>query len=243
MLRRIDFLLVIFLFSVSLLSTGCATIMSRGYDDLTIESNPTGAKVYLGAEHLGTTPFTKRFERVTFETPEITFRKEGYKTQTVMLGRSLAPISLWNFIFFPTAVGVTSWGIDAGTGNMIQYTPDSYLLDLQKTGEEGSTSWKRRHRVLAFVLTNQLNLMKDISKGGGEHLNAYYQLDIASKSTISYPSFLETVRKNSGKLVFCMNGLELHQMLKDLGGTTVSRTQIGSHLHRAQIGSHLHRAQ
>lgn len=193
-------------------------MFARSYDDLTIESNPPGAEVFMGTEQIGTTPFTKRFERVTFETPEITLRKEGYKPQTVTLERTLATPALGNFVFILTTMGVTSWAIDAASGNMIQYTPTSYLIDLQRLGSEESASWRRNHVTLAFVLTNQMNLMKDISKGSGEYLEAYYQLNIAPMSTASYPSFVDTVRKESGSLLLCENGLELHQALEEIRG-------------------------
>jgi hypothetical protein len=193
-------------------------MFSRSYDDLTIESNPPGAEVFMGAEQIGTTPFTKRFERVTFEAPEITLRKEGYDPQSVTLERTLATPALGNLVFILTTMGVTSWGIDAASGNMIQYTPDSYLIDLQKFGSGGSASWRRNHVTLAFVLTNQMNIMQDISKGGGEYLEAYYQLNIAPMSTASYPSFVDTVRNESGSLLLCENGLELHQALEEIRG-------------------------
>lgn len=207
---------LIFLCLVSLLFGGCATMFSRNYDDLTIESNPPGAEVFMGAEQIGTTPFTKRFKRVTFETTEITFRKEGYKPQTVTLGRSLATPALGNLVFVLTTMGVTSWGIDAASGNMIQYSPTSYLIDLQRLGSEESAFWRSNHITLAFVLTNQMNLMQDISEGGGEYLEAYYQMNNAPMAAASYPSFVDTVRKESGALLLCENGLELHQALEEI---------------------------
>jgi hypothetical protein len=222
MTRTKGFFPVVFLFSALLLSSGCATMFSREYDDLTIESNPPGAEVYLGAEHIGTTPFTKRFDRETFESPQITLRKNGYKPQTVTLQRTLEKTSLLNFGFFLTTCGVTSWAIDAASGSMIRYAPDSYLIDLQRIGDEGSASWRRRHLTLAFVLSSQANLMKDISRGGGEYLEAYYHLNFAPASMNSYPAFLQAVRKESAALLTCTNGLELDRALKYLFTTRAS---------------------
>ena len=216
MIRIKGFFPVVFLFSALLLSSGCATMFSREYDDLTIESNPPGAEVYLGAEHIGTTPFTKRFDRDTFESPQITLRKEGYKPQTVTLQRTLEKTALLNFGFFLTTCGVTSWAIDAASGSMIRYAPDSYLVDLHRLGDEGSASWRRHHLALAFVLTNHPNLMTDISRGRGEYLEAYYHLNFAPVSTASYPAFLQAIRKESAELLECTNGLELERALKCL---------------------------
>jgi hypothetical protein len=216
MMRTWGFFPVVFLFTALLLSGGCATMFSREYDDLTIESNPPGAEVYLGADHIGTTPFTKRFDRETFESPQITLRKKGYKPQTVTLERTLEKTALLNFGFFLTTCGVTSWAIDAASGSMIRYAPDSYLIDLQRNGDEGSASWRRRHLALAFVLTSQPNLMTDISRGGGEYLEAYYHLNFTPVSTASYPVFLHAVRKESAALLVCTKGLELDRALKCL---------------------------
>jgi hypothetical protein len=209
------------LLAVSLLSSGCATMFSRSYDDLTIESNPPGAEVFIGAEKIGTTPFTKRFDRVAFDSPEITLRKEGYKPKTVTLERTVATPALGNLVFILTTMGVTSWGIDAASGNMIQYAPDSYLIDLQRLDSGGSASWHKNHVTLAFVLTNQMNLMRDISKGGGEYLKAYYQLNIAPISTASYPTFVDRVRKESRSVLLCENGLELYHALIEISRKTI----------------------
>jgi hypothetical protein len=189
------------------------------YDDLTIESEPSGAEVYIGADHIGTTPFTYRFDRVTFESPEITIRKEGYKSQTVRLERTFDNYALLNLGFILTTSGVTSFGIDAASGNMTKYAPNSYLIDLQKTGGESSASWRRHHSVIAFVLTNHMNLMKDISKGGGEYTKAYYDLKVAQGSRVTYPEFLENVQRQSESLVSCKSEMELYRALDNIIAT------------------------
>jgi len=196
-----------------LISAGCATLFSRGYDDLTIESNPPGAEVYWGAEKIGTTPFTRRFDRDTFEIPKLTFRKAGYLTQTVTLQRTLERTALFNFGFFLTTCGGTSWGIDAVSGNMIRYTPDSYLIDLQKADDVGSATWQQRHLALAYLLTNQANLLSDIARGGGDYLEAYYFLHATPATLAAYPAFLQAVRQSAPRLLACETGLELDQAL------------------------------
>jgi len=196
-----------------LILCGCATLFSRSYDDLTIESNPPGAEVYWGAEKIGTTPFTRRFDRDTFEIPKLTFRKAGYQTQTVTLQRTLEKTALFNFGFFLTTCGGTSWGIDAVSGNMIRYAPDSYLIDLQKADEVGSADWQQRHLALAYLLTNQPHLQSDIARGGGEYLEAYFYLHATPATIETYPGFLQAVHNKATALLACDRGLELHQAL------------------------------
>jgi len=191
-------------------------MFSRGYDDLTIESNPPGAEVYWGAEKIGITPFTRRFDRDTFEIPKLTFRKAGYQTQEVALQRTLEKTALFNFGFFLTTCGGTSWGIDAVSGNMIRYAPDSYLIDLQKTEDVGSADWQQRHLALAYLLTNQPHLQTDIARGGGEYLEAYFYLHATPATVDTYPGFLQAVHSEATALLACDSGLELDRALRRL---------------------------
>lgn len=215
MIKTKGFFTMALLLSALLLASGCATIFAPGYDDITIESNPPGAEVYVGTEVIGTTPFTKRFDRKTFAHVQITLRKEDYKPETVPLQRTLETTSLFNFGFISTTAGGTSWGIDALSGNMIRYQPNSYLIDLQKSGDEESAIWQMRHHALRFVLSNKISLAADISRNGGEYLEAYYRL-FAPVSTATYPAFLRAVSDESAALLDCANGLELSWALEGL---------------------------
>lgn len=136
---------------IVILLSGCASMNAPDSDKISINSIPAGAKVYDGANLLGTTPMTHTFKRDTFQKKTLTLRKEGYKSQDLLLGTTLAKEALWNLAFITTTMGVTSWGIDAANGNMVQYHPDSYLIDLEKRGRPESARIRRAFSV--FVLS------------------------------------------------------------------------------------------
>lgn len=64
------FLLVL----LPLLATGCAGVRR----ELTVESNPPGALVYLNGDEVGRTPVTREF--LYYGTMDLRLRKDGYET-------------------------------------------------------------------------------------------------------------------------------------------------------------------
>ncbi len=176
-----------------LLFSGCATMFSRGEDQITIKSDPEGADVYEGANLLGKTPLIHKFNRETFKQKKLTIRKAGYKSQELRLQKVLARAALLNFGFILTSYGVTSWGIDAASGNMMEYSPDSYFIELKS--EENSTSQKddlRRQR-LRFVLLNQHELLENLAEGDGEYLRAFFEIREPEQSIDNYEQFLSQI--------------------------------------------------
>src|SRR5687768_9820611 len=60
------------LVSLALLAAGCVGVRR----ELTVESDPPGALVYLNGEEVGRTPLTKEF--VYYGTVDLQLRKDGY---------------------------------------------------------------------------------------------------------------------------------------------------------------------
>jgi hypothetical protein len=154
---------VVSFFCFAFILNGCATMLAPGADTITIKTIPAGAQVYDGATLLGKTPITHSFKRETFEQKTLTLRLPGYKSQELMLQRSLEKKSLWNFVFFLTTCGATSWGIDALNGNMVMYSPDSYLIDMKKNGAGPQNKDGARWDRIRFAVMNRDNLMENTS--------------------------------------------------------------------------------
>lgn len=171
------------------LFTGCATMYAPGSDNITIKTNPDGADIYYGANLLGQSPIVYTFDRETFQRQSLVIRKQGYKTKEVLLGTTLEKKALLNFGFFITTSGATSWAVDAATGNMIKYFPDSYLIDLEK--DDNSSVQKNHSRIhrFRFVVMNQAHLMKDIAAGDGEYLRAYFENRFPNTTSNTYQMF------------------------------------------------------
>ena len=109
--------------SVIVIFTGCATVISGISQDITFESSPSGAAVFLDGERYGVTPFTATLKKNKFKS----FRVEldGYNTISRSLGKEVDLVALlsvfWDF-------GTT----DVLTGAVMKYDSNSYFIELQK---------------------------------------------------------------------------------------------------------------
>ena len=205
---------VVFLLSVSflLLSSGCATLFSQKEDTITIKTEPPGAEVYEGTTPLGTTPLTHTFKRDTFKQIKVNIRKEGFKTGELELRRTLDKTALWNLGYILTTGGITSWGIDATTGAMIEYDPKSYYIDLEPINRAPTLSERGRRNRMAFVLFNHHRLKSDIARGEGEYLSAYYRI---SDTAEPYRTFLQRIRKEAPALLSKEDGADFYRYLEE----------------------------
>ena len=192
---------LMFVLTLVMLS-GCATMNAPDEDKVSINTIPPGAKVYDGANLLGTTPVTLVFKRETFQKKDLVLRMPGYKSHELQLGTVLAKEAMWNFAFITTTFGVTSWGIDAASGNMVQYHPNSYLIDLEKEATSENRKDQTRAERFRFVVVNQDQLQKDIARGGGEYLQAYFTIRPRTASAGNdYQAFQGRVSRNAAHLL------------------------------------------
>lgn len=202
--------------AMCILASGCATMYTPESDNVTIQSNPEGADVYYGAQLLGTTPLTYSFKRDTFERKTLSIRKKGYKNQEVLLEKTLEKKALYNIAFITTTLGVTSWGIDAASGHMIKYSPDSYLIDLEKVNQSAREKDHARFQRLRFVVLNQYYLINDIATGDGEYLRAYFDSRPSNETVHPYQSFLKNVSSKSQLLLSTLDPLDFYNCLEKI---------------------------
>lgn len=199
---------------VAVLLSGCASIYAPDSDSITIKTIPEGAKVFEGTNLLGTTPLTCTFKRDTFQKKNLTLRKEGYKSQDLVLGTVLERDALLNFAFITTTSGVTSWGIDALNGNMVKYHPDSYLIDLEKEGTQGVRKDQTRFQRLRFVAFNGDRIRQDIAAGDGEYLRAYFEIRKTTGIAGDYQAFLGGISRSAPRLLSLSDPAELYSSLE-----------------------------
>jgi len=199
---------------IIVLLSGCASMNAPDSDKISINSIPEGAKVFDGANLLGTTPMTYTFKRDTFKKKNLTLRLDGYKSQDLLLGTVLAKEALWNFAFICTTMGVTSWGIDAANGNMVQYHPDSYLIDLEQDGAPAVRKDQTRLERLRFVALNKDHLQRDIALGDGEYLRAYYKIRPQEWTAQDYQAFRGRVSRNALYLLSLGDTVEFYKSLE-----------------------------
>lgn len=65
-----------------------AVLLSSCASSTTIQSNPTGAKVYLNGEPVGVTPYTHTDTKIVGSTTQVRLEKDGYETLYTAFSRN-----------------------------------------------------------------------------------------------------------------------------------------------------------
>jgi len=106
---------------VGLLLSGCASIISGTSQDLTFNSNPEGAKVYLDGKVVGVTPFTFAAQKNKYDTMRI--EKKGFVSINRNLNKKFDGVAMIN-IFWDLST------TDAITGAVFKYEENSYFIEM-----------------------------------------------------------------------------------------------------------------
>lgn len=101
---------------------GCATIISKSSESITIDSSPQSAEVYIDGAMVGSTPMTLKLEKNKKDT--VMVKKEGYKTVSRDLTKQYDPVTLLSFFWDASTT-------DFITGAAMEYEPKSYFFELQ----------------------------------------------------------------------------------------------------------------
>ena len=109
--------------------SGCSTIVNGKSQSITIDSNVKGAEVLINQVVVGQTPFVGQAPRGS--APQITVRKEGYESKTVVADTGFEPI-FWGNIIIGGVLGSTT---DAASGSMYKYSPASLNIELKPVGK------------------------------------------------------------------------------------------------------------
>lgn len=100
-----------------------ATIFHGTTQNISINSDPEGAEVYVDGQLMGTTPVTLTLKKGKYKTIEI--RKKCYKPVTLTFQKSFDPVAILN-IFWDLST------TDFLTGALWEYSPNHYFVKLQK---------------------------------------------------------------------------------------------------------------
>lgn len=119
-----------------LLSSGCATVTRGTTEQLTIQSEPSGAAVRLSNGFTGITP-------ATFTVPRkgdliVTLSKEGYETTEINVASQLAGAGTAGFLGNVLIGGIIGGGVDIATGATLSHVPNPVKVTLVKNKENSS---------------------------------------------------------------------------------------------------------
>lgn len=115
--------------SILVLLAGCASIAHGRYQQVAINSNPSGAHVTVdcggGAQAAGQTPATVNLKR-NADPCKVNLSKDGYEDASVVFARVISGW-IWGNLFFG---GIPGWIIDGADGAAFNRVPDSAQVNL-----------------------------------------------------------------------------------------------------------------
>lgn len=106
--------------------SGCASIVSGASQQLSFNSEPSGADVKVNGQKTCTTPCTQMFKRSN--STIVSIEKEGYVSETINPSTGLDSW-FWGNIIFGGLIGSTT---DFANGAAYQYQPNMYNINLKK---------------------------------------------------------------------------------------------------------------
>jgi hypothetical protein len=153
---------------VTAIVVGCATIASGTSQNITVNSNVDGARVYLDNEQVGVTPFTGS---VSKGKDALRVEADGYRSEIVSLSKSLDPLFWGNIILGGTLGSAT----DFVSGAAYQYAPATYQVELRAPAQSDA-DFQRQLVVRKFALVYVDAIARDLAAGSGDHLEALVAL-------------------------------------------------------------------
>lgn len=112
---------------VSVLGSGCATIINGTTQKIPISSVPTGAKVTVDQSTGYTTPTVLDLSRKRNHTLQVSLG--GYNTEVITLQSVMSGAVMGNLVLG----GLIGWGVDAASGAQKRLVPESIHITLQPT--------------------------------------------------------------------------------------------------------------
>ena len=161
-------LAAIVLLGLSAFVLGCATITKGTSQQISITSNVDGATLYLDGLVIGTTPY---YGEVPKNKKELKVEKEGYRTVTIVLSKTLEGMFWGNIILGGTLGSIT----DFATGGAYAYVPATYQVDL-KSDTQSALDFEQEYAVRKFSMIYIDEISRDLAEGEGEYLSALLEL-------------------------------------------------------------------
>jgi hypothetical protein len=114
---------------LALAGGGCATMFTGSTQQVTVSSQPPGARVMVNGAYSGVTPVALLLK--TEHDYTLTLQREGYRDTTGAVFREFNPVAALNL------VSLVCWAIDIATGAIWRLTPGAVYVTLQSVGVPG----------------------------------------------------------------------------------------------------------
>ena len=152
----------------SLMISSCATIVKGTTQSISISSNVNGASLLLDGVEIGSTPF---HGVVPKNNSEVKIVLAGYRTETIVLNKTLEPLFWGNIISGGTLGSLT----DFVSGAAFNYAPASYQVELQAEGQS-SLDYEKQLLARKFSMIYIGEISRDMVAGEGAYLSAIMEI-------------------------------------------------------------------
>jgi hypothetical protein len=176
-----------------LLFSGCATIIDGSTSTLTFSSNVDGVRVLLNGGEIGMTPFQGEIPKPDNTSTQFTFRKDGYETTTITVGRKIVPLTIVSIIFWD--LGTT----DFLTGNAFTYSRNAIYVEMRplKVAAADEALYESQAAMRKFVLQNYDDVYHQVQSGEGEYFG--YIAESLEVNEAEYPELQASLSKSLTK--------------------------------------------
>lgn len=147
---------------------GCASIVKGSTQSISITTNVDGATLFLDGVEIGTSPFLGIVKK---NKEELKIVKDGYRTETIVMSKTLEGLFWGNIIIGGTLGSIT----DFGTGAAYTYAPATYQIDL-KANEQSMLEYNRELSARRFSMIYIDEISRDLAAGEGEYLSALIEI-------------------------------------------------------------------
>lgn len=165
--------------------TGCATIVNRTEQNITINSTPNDAIIQINGEDIGKTPWSGLISRKT--SMQATIKKEGYSSQVVDIDGHLSGW-FWGNIIFGGLVGSTT---DTISGAAYEYSPGSYHVSLAPLNKKEISPIEIQSKIKQYILANWNDIGVELVGTPAERVDALRE--IMGYSNKALPDFAKMI--------------------------------------------------
>jgi hypothetical protein len=142
---------LLFVGTLLVVFTGCATIVKGTTQTIPVSSDPSGADVRLDGLLYGQTPTTLEVKRKRNHL--ILIEKTGYQPKSVPITKNIGG-AVWGNIL---AGGLIGWGVDATSGAQYNLTPEVITVKLELATGENQSSESNANNSEFVTKLNQLD--------------------------------------------------------------------------------------
>ncbi|MGA9755459.1 MAG: PEGA domain-containing protein [Desulfobaccales bacterium] len=132
-MSRLNALLI---FSLLIMSSGCATIMHGTTQDIGITTDPFGADLLVDGKDSYKSPATITMSRKDSHVVEVS--KEGYQKETINIKQAMS-LATAGDVF---AGGIIGYAVDAATGAQCQLVPENAHVQLRPLTAQAVTPFQ-----------------------------------------------------------------------------------------------------